>query len=741
VKKKTPKDLAKKNSEPTVRKSEATQSKSIPGKINHLPAESILSDRISSTTFYILAIVGLFSMLFLATKAGINGDEDVQVVYAERLLDFYASWGKDQTAFESTKGDVIRYYGGGYEITSALVNKLIGFQPNEPAYHTVRHLMVALWGWLGIFFIGRTAKLLGGWDLAVISLLFMFLSPRFFGEAMWNNKDIPFATGYIIANYYTIKLLMGLPKPSIGVLFGLTVGIALSISIRAGGIIHLGYLGLFGFAHAILQRPSNKSLLQIAYWWHYVKFVLIPAVLGIFIGVLFWPYALINPFAHIYESLQAFSQFPQALKELFNGQLVYSHTIPFEYLFTWIGISTPLFFILGLLLFTGLSKIIIKSHPTILLIFLLFSFLFPIIFVTFKGSPLHQGWRHFYFIYGSGVIVAALGWVTLLKLLQDRKKYLMLPIIPLAILLIEPFVQIVKNPALPYIYFNPVFGGASNAYGVYEMDYQGISTRDAYNWLENQGIIHDEMKDTLTIATNFSYSIQNYIPLHLKDIVRVKYVHYRQRYESNWDYGIFVNRYMDGQYLKNHWPNSRSIYTVNYDRTPVATIYHMASKEPNQAWNQLIYGDLNIAKEILEGQIKEYPDDLLLYEMLMKVYFHLGDLETAYQLMKDCLSHEPYNTNCLAYGAEISIINQNWKEGEFYTREALKYFPGNTMAYKQLGQIQYAQQLYYEAEETVIKGLDYDHNNIGLTRLLADIYEALGLYEEAQYLRSLLNSQ
>ena len=133
--------------------------------------------------FLLLFAFLAISMSILSFQTGINGDEDVQVPYAERLIDLYTSLGKDTSAFQSTKGEMIRYYGGGYEIIAALTTRSLGLTDQQPFYHKIRHFIVALFGIAGIFFIGRTAHLLGGYRLAFFAALFMFFSLRFTGEA------------------------------------------------------------------------------------------------------------------------------------------------------------------------------------------------------------------------------------------------------------------------------------------------------------------------------------------------------------------------------------------------------------------------------------------------------------------------------------------------------------------------------------------------------------------------------
>ena len=57
------------------------------------------------------------------------------------------------------------------------------------------------------------------------------------------------------------------------------------------------------------------------------------------------------------------------------------------------------------------------------------------------------------------------------------------------LLLAEAGLYIGMNTKFPYTYFNPIAGGTKGAYGHYETDYWGTSTRQGCEWLEQQGIL------------------------------------------------------------------------------------------------------------------------------------------------------------------------------------------------------------------------------------------------------------
>ncbi len=691
--------------------------------------------------FIILFSVVCILMAWLSFYTGINGDEDVQVPYAERLIDFYTTFGKDTSAFQSTKGDVIRYYGGGYEIIAALTTRTLGLEEEDVLYHDIRHLLVAVFGMLGIFFVGRTARYMGGWRAGFFAVLMMLFSLRFVGEALWNNKDIPFAVGYIIATCFTVRLLQQLPELKWKTLAGLALGIALATSVRAGGILSIAYLGLFLLLHLQFYGGGFQALARKSVFIRYLKAGLIPAAGGMLVAILLWPYALLNPIKHISEALSTFQHFPVSIRELFDGKLILSSEVPYTYLFTWIGITTPLYFLTGLALLIPLFIPLIKRYNWLLILFLAFAFIFPVLYVMQQESSLHQGWRHFYFVYGPGLLVSLFVWDTLyLKFERIRVMAIVIPV-TLGLMLAEPAYQFARNATMPHMYFNPLVGGPQGAYAKYEFDYQGVTTAHAIRWMMREGILHKNMTEPVTITTNFYYNVKMVIPRDIREHVNVTYSRYRQRYHTAWDYGVFVNRYMEGSYLENTWPNSKSIHNVEYHGVPVSTIYHNTTTRANDAWEAMNSAQIPLADSLLQAELAAHPDDALLWEMLVNVAYQRGDMDRAITALNTCLEAEPLNMVCLNYGAFIYSQRGDLGMMEHYARRGLQAYEMNPMAHYQLGIVEMERGNYQQALQHAEMAIALNPNERDSYVLAAEIFERMGMPDRARQVRAMIQNR
>src|SRR5664280_2074168 len=174
----------------------------------------------------------LVLMLFLSKNAGISCDEVLHYDHSVSVYNYFASHGKDQSAL-NTPVTNLKYYGQSYD---DIVTILIKWFNIENVY-AFRHLMSTFAGWLAIFITALFAIWLSDYRAGILVLILFAVSPTFIGHTQNNLKDIPFALGYIAGTFSILKFLESGKKNSLPVIIFLTASIALSISIRAGGIL------------------------------------------------------------------------------------------------------------------------------------------------------------------------------------------------------------------------------------------------------------------------------------------------------------------------------------------------------------------------------------------------------------------------------------------------------------------------------------------------------------------------
>ena len=167
------------------------------------PGTESPADPLLRKIFWGVAALGLVLLVGLSFGSGINADDKFQVDYSQKLVKYYSTFGKDTAALNIPDGNM-HLYGGFFEVATGFANKAFGFEPTDLAYHNLRHASSAVLGWAAILCAALLAALIAGWRAGIITLILMFLSPRFVGDSLMNPKDIPFAAGYMMAIYNKI---------------------------------------------------------------------------------------------------------------------------------------------------------------------------------------------------------------------------------------------------------------------------------------------------------------------------------------------------------------------------------------------------------------------------------------------------------------------------------------------------------------------------------------------------------
>ncbi len=664
-------------------------------------------------------------MALLSVRVGLNGDDDVQANYSSELPSFYSSFGQDTSSFNS--GPEIKYYGAVFEILTGVTNQLLGFEQSEPRYFKVRHIWNAFFGALAIYFLLLFVAEIAGFQAALLAAFLSFFTMRFLGHSLFNPKDIPFAAGYMMSVFYIYRLLKDLPKPTRGTWLGLSLGIALCIGVRIGGILVIAYTGLFlalyflfKYKFAGLTKRSNtlkKFALAFA----------VPSLAGLLISLLFWPYGLINPIKNIPAAFKAFDQFQYAIKVLFDGGMVWSKDIPLNYILTWITITVPIFSLLGALLFLVFSRGIFRRFNPWAISLAAFAFAFPIVYVVIKNSILYDGWRHFLFTYPPALVLITLGWKYLLDKFKEKKliQYAIWGLLGLTS--IDSIIFLLRNSEFPYTYFNPLVGGINGAMGDYELDYWGASVKQAVEWMEEEGIISEDMTDTVTIASNFSHALIVYTN-KFKGKVRPQYVRWRQRYDKKWDYSIFVNRFVDGTYLRGgFWPTDKTIHAIRANGAPIAIIekdhpagYAYLGSEAirKKQWDEAI--------DYYQRELQTYPNNELALIGVGMAYLNKNQPQNAKLPLDRALEITPESQNALNFAGYYHFVMGNQARAKELFTKAGTLHSTNATAFFYLGRMEAQAQNYVKALEHVNDCISANGRFKECYQLAVDVYTQMG---------------
>lgn len=435
-----------------------------------------------SLFFILLAIIGLS----IYKDYGISWDEPVErltgIVNLNYIGEFFhLRWIQNDPVLAANSSLHLlqysdRYFGPAFGIISVFLERLFRISDEQQIYF-FRHLLnfaIFFFGVHALYQLGK--RRFASWQMGLVTALMLVLSPRLFGESFYNSKDLIFLSVFCIGLNSMVKLIFH-PSTKHAIIHGLIT--ALAIDTRSIGIV-LPALTIFYFiARQILHGVRLKQII--------VTLLIYIASLTICVTV-FWPFLWSNPLGNFVETLGKFSKWGTTqVAVLYLGKLyqIQKTQLPWHYVFTWIGVTTPVIYIAlwfwGAII-TGWQLIktkatILKSDAFLQDVIFLSASLGPIIAIVVLHSVIYDGWRHLYFVYPSFLLIAAKGIYLIFvnkRLTIFSKKSLM---VIFGMYLVSIGYWIAANHPNQNIFFNSLAGKDWNT--KFDVDYWGLSTRQA----------------------------------------------------------------------------------------------------------------------------------------------------------------------------------------------------------------------------------------------------------------------
>ncbi len=309
--------------------------------------------------------------------------------YTNRIL--HTDWMTISESVEKDHGTALYYPVG---VLCCLAGQTIG---TSYAWHCYTFLIffggcIALYGIVYELFQSRR--------LSVISFGLLFLTPRFFAEAHYNNKDVVLLALGLGVIYFGIRYIRS-RKLSAGLLFAVTAAFMTNVK-----IIGAWFFAVPGITFLIVnirdRRLDFRKVLE--------GFGVIAVFLLTF--VLITPASWGGPADFVIYCVKNASGFSR-----WSGTVLYAgrrQEVPLssDYLPLQILYTTPLvLLLLSLLGHIRAAVAVVRREgnaPVYLMLFALY--MVPFGYAVFKsGVVVYNGWRHFYFVYGPLVIFMGVG--------------------------------------------------------------------------------------------------------------------------------------------------------------------------------------------------------------------------------------------------------------------------------------------------------------------------------------------
>jgi glycosyltransferase involved in cell wall biosynthesis/Tfp pilus assembly protein PilF len=617
-------------------------------------------------SFNVLCLLLMIAMPAMSFQYSVSGDEHWHFDYGNSIYNYF--FNGDTEAQVSTTG--IQYYGGIFDFITAFVFNV--FHPWD--HYTTMHFVNAIVGAIGIIYAGKLAKFLSGWNAALLTVVFLALSPSWFGHNFANPKDIPFSVGYTAGIYFILQFLKAFPNPTARHILGLIGSIGWAMGVRIGGFLLIAYLLLFLLIYAFLTKQVKAALNGKT-----IKQFAIVSAAGYLIAVLFWPYAHLGIVSKPLEALKVMSNFFVNIGMLYDGNKIQSNQVPWFYIPKYILYTAPIIVLIGSALGLAVVGSLAKKHRDtfIFSLFLIFTIVFPIAYAVHKNSSLYDGWRHFLFVYPPIVVIAAMGWNWLVGSKQAALKYTGLVLVIAGLALPAKFVA--ANHPYESLYYNEIAGGLKGMYGKYETDYYMIGVKEATNWL----LEHEHIADKkVVIGTNTTYPMiaalyqanrknlpskyagiyERYADFRQDDTYKAfaaqhsdfkepfapspSYIRFYDRYSKDWDYCIIFSRFVDAAQLNSgNWPPEETIHTVKVDGVPIVAILKRKTKKDLAGFELMKEKKYAEAKTMFLESLLEYPGNELVWAEMLRLYEAEGKNDSAIYAGYQALKKHPADIN------------------------------------------------------------------------------------------------
>lgn len=341
---------------------------------------------------------------------------------------------------------------------------------------TLWHAYTWLWFMTGAGALWLVARRLGlSRLLSCVAVLFLVLSPRMFAEGHYNNKDIVLMSLTLLTLWLAMRT-MEKPTPLRALWFSLAGAMAANTKII--GLPVWGLCALFILVRQLTARRMNgrawlaAGVALVSFAGFYA--LLTPALWGDPLGYL--GYVLGN--AVDFSRWQNYVLFRGAVYFLKNTRL------PHTYLPYFILVTTPLWVLFFLLVGqVGALGRLLRRHgkpfaddTAMALLLCTLLWLVPLGYAVLGQPTLYNGWRHFYFLYGPMLALAAYGLRLIADWLRARRVPFLRRALAVLLALCMGFTGVLMgaNHAKQYTYYNELVP-RQNLPAYLELDYWNVA--------------------------------------------------------------------------------------------------------------------------------------------------------------------------------------------------------------------------------------------------------------------------
>lgn len=365
------------------------------------------------------------------------------------------------------------------------INRISPFTGN-----IIWHVYIYLWVFCGISALfGLLQNMFYNFKVSTLTTALFFFTPKIFAESHYNNKDMLLLSLTLCIFFFGWKLWRETSWKYV-IAFSLTGSLAANMKVI--GIWIWGIIGLYILCAMLCAHQFNRKMI--------IK-TLACVSLAAFLYVLLTPACWTGPGEFIRYLIESARDFRWNDYVLFAGSMYNKNTtgIPRTYLPVMILLSVPVGILLLALI--GLCRIVYSLFKAPSGFFdttgyscaAVLTGMIPLGYAVLSGTPVYNGWRHFYFCYSAIILMAAYGIFSLLSMTKIPFRRTWTEWILKAYVLLLAAGILINHP-YEYAYYNSFAGHSIE--NTYELDYWNMSFKQAY-----EVVLKDSDEENILIGT------------------------------------------------------------------------------------------------------------------------------------------------------------------------------------------------------------------------------------------------
>ncbi|MDB4915675.1 MAG: hypothetical protein JWM95_3319 [Gemmatimonadetes bacterium] len=343
----------------------------------------------------------------------------------------------------------------------------------------IRHLLTFLVFFAGVICFHRLCRRRFGPGISLLACICLATTPQLFAHSFYNVKDISFLAMFV-ATMLTLDMVLERPHWRAMLLH------VVATLVLLGARILGGFAMVLTGVSALARRPAWRTFWLLAGYGMAVL-ALLPLV---------WPVLRID-FLHIVsDAVIGTTTNPYGRSDLFRGEAIPATLLPWDYVPTWILITTPLVITALFLVGCASSLARIARQPRRYLVsdqrdaIVLAWFFLPVLGCVVLKPIMYDGWRHLYFVYPALVYLAATGMEAIASYVNEMAGESRTRAVPtiltiaLFLCLAPSLVFMVRNHPYEQLYFNRFAGrDMQEIKQRFELDYWGLSYRKSLEYI------------------------------------------------------------------------------------------------------------------------------------------------------------------------------------------------------------------------------------------------------------------